>query len=338
MSSGGSDRAVKEATQAATRQVIRLGVQPDHPVDVFGAIESSRIWLFFERMESLFGFFQRSCETSGIAINSAHPLRLQRFTAAHEYGHFVLGHQISQDGAQEVFGGGPSLPLQELQAQAFAAEFLMPLAFVNRALARLSLPEMPSKIDAAQTYQLSLELGASYRATVSRLSELNKIPHSHAQALRVREPKEMKVELGSGRGPGDPQAAVFSIDEGLRGRRLFMRQGDELHIRLDEVPSSGYRWAFGSGFKGFELVADELEGLAGDTKRIGGTARRHLWWRALEPIDGALDLSLVRDWQVTGAEPADRITLPVLVEVSRHNTEHGTGLAEPQRAAILARG
>jgi Zn-dependent peptidase ImmA (M78 family)/predicted secreted protein len=337
VSTSGAERAVKEATLAATRQVIRLGIEPDSPVDVFGAIESSRVWLFFEELESLFGFFQRSGETTGIALNKAHPLRLQRFTAAHEYGHFVLGHLISQDGRKEVFGG-PSLPLQELQAQAFAAEFLMPLALVNRALARLSLPEEPKQIGAAETYQLSLEIGASYRATVSRLNELNKISFPHAEALRGYEPKEMKVELGGGRAPQESQAAVFSIEEGLRERRLFMRQGDELHVRLTEVPSSGYRWALGSGGEGLELLSDKLEHPVPHGKRLGGAANRHLWWRALEPLVGTLVLVLVREWQGAAAEPADTLALPISIEAPRHDTELGTGLAEPQREAILAGG
>jgi Zn-dependent peptidase ImmA (M78 family)/predicted secreted protein len=329
-------RAAIEGTNAATKQVIRLGIEPDSPVDIFGVIESSRIWLLFEKLENLFGFFQREDDIAGIALHSGHPLSLQRFTAAHEYGHYVLGHAFSQDGGAEVYGAG-DLPVQEVQAQAFAAEFLMPLALINRALERLSLPETPKEIGPADAYQLSLEIGASYRATVARLNELNKIPFERAEALREFAPKALKVELGSGHGPVNPRAAVWSVDEELRGRQLNMRIEDELHLRLGEIPSSGYRWvlAEGSG-EGLELLADELEREGAGGERLGGPATRHLWWRAVEPVTGVFELSLTREWQGAEAQPVDTLTLPISIQIAHNATEAGTGLALPQRQAILA--
>jgi predicted secreted protein len=320
---------------AANRQVARLGIEVEWPVDIFGVIEDTQIWLRFGELENLFGFFQRAEDVAGISVHSGHPLSLQRFTAAHEYGHYVLGHVFSQDGDTELYGSG-DLPAQEIQAQAFAAEFLMPLALVNRALGRLSLPEAPAEIGAAQAYQLSLEIGASYQATVARLNQLNKVSYERAAMLREHAPIDLKVELGSGQRPGNSRAAVWAVDEGLRHRNLSMWVEDELHVRLGEVPSSGFRWAVSAGSaEGLELVADELE-RGGSEAQIGGSLCRHLWWRAVEPGAGALDLRLVREWQDAEAEPADTVNLPITIGIPRNASETGTGIALPQREALLA--
>lgn len=323
-------------TNAAAKQVIRLGLDVDSPIDIFGVIEHEHVWLLFEKLENLYGFFQRENEVAGIALHSGHPLSLQRFTAAHEYGHFVLGHVLSQDGISEVFGG-TDLPVQEIEAQAFAAEFLMPLALVNRALARLSLPESPHLISPAEVYQLALEMGASYRATVARLNQLNKISFDKAKELRGFEPKTLKVQLGRGHGPANPRAAVWSLDEALSHRHLNLRIEDELHVRLAEIPSSGFRWSLGDGTPaGLELVLDDLERPTDRGDRFGGAVTRHLWWRAVDPGEGRLSLRLTREWQGPHAQAAEELSVPLSIQIPRTGTESSVGIALPQRRAILA--
>ena len=160
-------RAQLKGSAAAVKELMRLNLDPGVPVDVFDVIERKNVWLLFEPLQHLYGFFQRQDNAAGIVLHSGHPLSLQRFTAAHELGHYVLGHEFSQDTRAELFDGVQS-PLQEIEAQAFAAEFLMPLALVNRALDRLSLPRDPRDITPVEAYQLSLELGSSYLATLSQ--------------------------------------------------------------------------------------------------------------------------------------------------------------------------
>lgn len=327
-------QAIVTGTNIATRQGIRLGLDPALPVDIFGTIERERIWLLFEELTGLFGFFQREDDVAGVVLHSGHPQSLQRFTAAHEYGHYVLGHKASQDDDSYVYGLG-DLPVQEYEAQAFAAEFLMPLALVNRALDRLSLPEEPGDIDAAAAYQLSLEIGASYRATVARLNQLNKISFEWAQRLKAQKLMDLKVEIGAGERPANSRAAVWSLDENARARRIEMLVDDELHVRLTELPSSGYRWAAQEGASGLELVGDALEEeIAGG--ELGGALTRHLWFRALEPRFANLELALVRMWQGSDVAPADAISMPVRI-VRAHNTaETGSALAPGQRRGLLA--
>lgn len=326
--------AIATGTNVATRQGIRLGMDPAVPVDIFGTIEKERIWLLFEELDRLFGYFQRKEEAAGIALHSGHPQSLQRFTAAHEYGHYVLGHDASQDGGDQVYGLG-NLPVQEYEAQAFAAEFLMPLALVNRALQRLSLPEEPGNIDAAAVYQLSLEIGASYQATVARLDQLNKISSEWALQLKAQRLMDLKIEIGAGERPANPRAAVWSLDEAVRARRIEMLVNDELHVRLTEMPSSGYRWAPRHGGAGLEVIGDVLEG-GERADQLGGVLTRHLWFRAHDPGFANLELELVRNWEGENAIPADALSVPISV-VQAHNTaETGRALAPAQRQGLLA--
>lgn len=320
----------------ATRQWVHLGLDAERPVDVFGVIEDKQVWLLFEPLDHLYGFFERQDGAAGIVLHNGHPLSLQRFTAAHEYGHFALGHDFSQDSSRELFGGN-GLPLKEIEAQAFAAEFLMPLPLVNRALDRLSLPREPQALTPIDAYQLSLEMGSSYRATITQLNQLNKLPDAQLARLRRWEPIQLKVELGAGVRPANSRADVWDVDERRRGRQLQLRLEDELHVRLPEIPTSGYRWqvdVVGAGAC-LELLTDELEPELQSQERIGTGRRRHLWWKAVEPGTGRLDLRLIRPWQGAQAEAVDGLELPLSVQTPRTGRDVSAGISLPQRRAML---
>lgn len=328
--------SLKGAT-AATKQWMQLGLDASEPVDVFRVIEEARVWLLFEPLQHLYGFFQRDGDAAGVVVHNGHPLSLQRFTAAHEYGHFVLGHQVSQDGHSELFGVG-DVPVQELEAQAFAAEFLMPLPLVNRLLDRLGLAREPRELSPVEAYQLSLELGSSYTATITQLKQLNKITDAALQELNGWQPIAIKTELGGGTRPSNARADVWDVTESRRDRHLQLRLDDELHVRLPEVPSTGYRWELDLDElnTGLDLLADELEpsDLHGH-ERFGATRRRHLWWRATSIARGTLDVRLVRSWQGAPAAAIDRVSLPLSIRGPRTGLELETGIALPQRRALL---
>jgi Zn-dependent peptidase ImmA (M78 family)/predicted secreted protein len=329
--------ATLKGTRAATREWMRLGLDPAEPVDIFRVIEEARVWLLFEALQHLFGFFQRAESAAGIVLHNGHPLSLQRFTGAHEYGHYVLGHEASQDGPGELFGDR-EVPIQELEAQAFAAEFLMPLPLVNRSLDRLGLARDPGELSPVEAYQLSLELGSSYTATVTQLRQLNKITDQARTELARWQPITIKTELGDGTRPANARADVWDVTENRRDRHLRLRLEDELHIRLAETPSSGYRWDVDARElgTGLELLADELEPTDLHAhERIGATRQRHLWWRATAPGHGTLSVRLVRSWQGTDAEPLDGISLALSITPPRTGVELDTGIALPQRRALV---
>jgi len=321
----------------AIQRTMRLNLDPSRQVDIFKVIENEPVWLFFEPLRDLYGFFDRQDDNPGIVIQSKHPLSLQRFTGAHEYGHFICGHSHSQDTRRELFTSSPDLELQEIEAQAFAAEFLMPLALVNRALARLDLPDAPQGLSALGAYQVALELGSSYLATITQLRQLNKITDADLARLEQSTPIDIKVEI-AGRRPDDPRSDVWLVDDRMRSRALALRPGDELHVRLPEIPSSGYRWrlAPGASADSLELIEDELEPLdLLGSRRIGAQRSRHVSWRATAPGAGTLGLLLERPRQAPGVEAKDELEVDFLVHEPAVDPEIGRGMTRRQRRGFV---
>jgi Zn-dependent peptidase ImmA (M78 family) len=90
-----------------------------------------------------------------------HPVR-QRFTLAHEYGHWRLGHGEVVDGPGSF--GDKSNP-DEIQANRFAAEFLAPLPAVRTWMEARGMPD----VDLELVVDLSVDFGISALAALIRL-------------------------------------------------------------------------------------------------------------------------------------------------------------------------
>ncbi len=78
---------------------------------------------------------------SAIAVNSAHHLKRRRFTIAHELAHFLLGHKGDQDHVDWKFTvlrrdgkSSEANNIQEIEANSFAANLLMPKEFLFKDL------------------------------------------------------------------------------------------------------------------------------------------------------------------------------------------------------------
>lgn len=92
-----------------------------------------------------------------VALNSRNTDERQLFTLAHELGHFLLGHSAG------LLTEGPMVddPADEREANAFAAEFLMPAARIAKWAAA-----------GADVSDLCRNTGVSREAMVRRLKEL----------------------------------------------------------------------------------------------------------------------------------------------------------------------
>ena len=119
-----SNRGAKRARDARRE----LGYADDGPVpDLLETIEDGGGLhaVILELMDGLAGAYIAKPDLPLTFVNGAQPITRQRFTLAHEFGHFRMGHDTVID-KQTMIGGVQRDP-NEVAANAFAAEFLMPL-------------------------------------------------------------------------------------------------------------------------------------------------------------------------------------------------------------------
>src|SRR5215204_3471339 len=126
--------AVRAGTMAAARLHRNLDLRKEIEarggnVDVFGAIQTLDLPLLLRPLQGLLGAYL-SEPVPGVLVTTQRPMSIQRFTAAHELGHFSLRHQPSLDDESILrrmpFAGEPSGDFQEVEADAFAVGFMMP--------------------------------------------------------------------------------------------------------------------------------------------------------------------------------------------------------------------
>src|ERR1700676_4599541 len=127
--------AVRNGSMAASRLHMQLGTQENMRqhgggVDVFAATLGLNLPLILRPLDGLLGAYI-SEPISGVLVTTERPLSIQRFTAAHELGHFRLKHLPSLDDesilrrmAMQTMAAGPNM--QEVEADSFAIAFLMP--------------------------------------------------------------------------------------------------------------------------------------------------------------------------------------------------------------------
>lgn len=107
------------------------------PVDVFSIIVDAGLQFKIQQMApELSGFIMPYDDTYLIGVNEKHPHSRQRFTAAHELGHYIYHRDLIGSGVDDTrlyrslpggkFYNSNVLPKHETQANYFAANLLMP--------------------------------------------------------------------------------------------------------------------------------------------------------------------------------------------------------------------
>ncbi len=269
-------------------------------IDVFGVIAELKLPLAFQALDELLGACIRvSSSEVGILVTSQRDLHMQRFTAAHELGHFVLEHEGSLDREIRLPGDTKGRDPREIEADAFAAEFLMPKWLVKAAAQRrhwwgddlLRIPEV--------VYQLSLRLAVSYEATCWGLAAHDFVRRDVARALTVKKLKDVKKKVLRGVPLGDPWADVWQLGSGDDGAQLDAGPNDLFVFELAERAASGFRWDVQSAIDtGFALLADTSEF---DERVVGGQSERRLVLSAPPPGTYELHLPLRRSFEATPA-------------------------------------
>lgn len=161
------------AEKRASTLLEELGVE-SLPVPVEEIAISLGADLQYEAYEGeVSGMLYRHDAGAVIGVNSRHPATRQRFTVAHEIGHLVLhkGRPIFIDRFVRVNWRNGQSDLEEIQANAFAAELLMPRKFVD-----LEIERVLSRRANVTAQQLSTELAKTFQVSTEamqyRLSNL----------------------------------------------------------------------------------------------------------------------------------------------------------------------
>jgi Zn-dependent peptidase ImmA (M78 family) len=123
-----SNTGAKRAREA--RQALGCGPTQRLP-DVIEMIEGhgGAQAVVLELTDGVAGAYIAKADLPLLFVNGAQAVTRQRFTLAHEFGHFRMGHSTVVD-KQAMIGGVQRDP-NEVAANAFAAEFLMPKEGTN---------------------------------------------------------------------------------------------------------------------------------------------------------------------------------------------------------------
>ena len=228
---GSFEQARIQGSLEAARQLLRSKVDQTQAIDVYAVIREANLWLLFEPMDDLWGAYL-PYGGGGVLINANRSKSVQRLTAAHEYGHHVLGHAAAVDHEREVEHAFDLNRIDEAAAWSFAADFLMPPRLVNSLYGELDLPQ---NLQAHHAYQLSLFLGTSYNATVRQLVAQRKISIDIGTAMLRVPPSNIKRMIGKGVSPAKSHAEVWPVD-GSDGRQR--RRSPERGHRQRSCPGS----------------------------------------------------------------------------------------------------
>lgn len=298
-------------------------------VDVFAAIQTLDLPLLLRPLEGLLGAYL-SDPGPGVLVTTKRPMAIQRFTAAHELGHFSLRHQLSLDDESMLrrmpMQGQSSGDFQEVEADAFAVEFMMPRWLIALHAARQSWTvngfRHPNVV-----YQLALRIGASYEATCWTLARHRFIQAAQARELLLTQPREMKVSLLEAHRPQDYRGDVWLLTERDAGARIDGSRNDLFVLRLKEHSGGGYLWDIDQlKASGFAVVRDDLEAV--DSDGVGGPVVRRVTAAPPETYRGRIALDERRPW-----DPDPPLsTLAVEVDLTGPEEE---GLSRAERRKLL---
>jgi Zn-dependent peptidase ImmA (M78 family) len=160
--------------KSEVKRVLELPVAQSRPLDVDALAEALGFKVVYQVLrddQDISGFYLREGSETVIGINKAHARVRRRFTLAHEIGHALLerGGTMHIDRAFRLRDARSSLAIDddEIAANAFAAELLMPEEEVRGAVAEgLDITDDRALRDLAEQF------GVSQQAFMYRLVNL----------------------------------------------------------------------------------------------------------------------------------------------------------------------
>lgn len=308
--------AVRSGTMAAARLHVEAGTrsqmeQQGGSIDVFDAAVGQKLPLLLRPLNGLLGAYIPD-PIPGVLVTTERPLSIQRFTAAHELGHFRMKHRPSLDDEtilrRMTMTALPSVfdpDFQEVEADSFAVAFIMPRWLIEWHCQRQGWLARDLEIPAI-AYQLSLRLGTSYEAASWTLERYRLISPLAGRALRDVPPRRLKIELLEDHHPSDYRGDVWLLTEHDADTRIDGSRNDHFVLRLNEHSGGGYFWNIDQlRESGFAIIRDDRT--TADAEGIGGPMIRHVTAGMEQGQRGQVSLDEARPWQRSA--PISRVTL-----------------------------
>lgn len=176
---------MRSSAEHALAERARLGLSSKAPIlDLLDLIENvAEVPVIVEQLgaDSLDGAFVVRRGVPFILLNGSHATVRLRFTLAHEYGHHVLGHGLSID---KKISFSAAQPQKEVEANAFAAEFLLPLDALDGWLRarRYAGPNLQLIAELAHDFRVSAQVALYRMRSANRLS--GRLARDLEQAIR----------------------------------------------------------------------------------------------------------------------------------------------------------
>ena len=295
--------AVRAGTMAAARLHQQLGIRglvenQNGSIDVFGAIHTLNLPLLLRPLKGLLGAYL-NLPVPGLLVTTERQMSIQRFTAAHELGHFFMKHEPSLDD-ESILRRMPASPepgdqFQETEADAFAVAFMLPkwLILLHAANQHWTTDDFRRS---TVVYQLSLRLGASYEATCRTLVRYNLISIATMNEVLDTKPRAIKVDLLRDFKPADYKGDVWLLTARDAGSSISGSRNDMFVLRLTEHSGGGYLWNFEQLVEsGFAIVRDLRE--ATDHEGVGGPVVRRVTAAVENALRGQMSIDERRPWQ-----------------------------------------
>lgn len=224
---------LQDAAKAALRYRARSGFGLDRPCDVYDLICDGDTDLQFVDIPSLEGMYLHEDPIRRICVCGRRPAGRQRFTAAHELGHSVLGHGTMIDTETEL-GDAPPISPEEHAADVFARYLLMPPRAVHGGFrGRGYDPASPSPL---QVYIVSSWLGVGYSTLVNHMALTLHLFGNRTREALLRIPvKQLKQVAASVATTGD----VWVLDVMWGGCTVHTQLGDVVRGLSVHPRSSG---------------------------------------------------------------------------------------------------
>jgi hypothetical protein len=156
------DKLVRSAAKSALQFRAKKRLGWDTPCDIYKVIADEGIDLQFVDVPSLEGMFLQEPEVTRVCVCSHRPWGRQRFTAAHELGHCIMGHGTQVDMLVES-RNLTTLSDEEVLVDGFARYLLMPPRAVDRAFGT-ARDYSPTSV-----YKASCWLGVGFSTLVEQM-------------------------------------------------------------------------------------------------------------------------------------------------------------------------